>query len=167
MRFVWSFWAWIPVFLASVALFILMGLTFCDVLFRSLFNAPIEAATEITRLLMAVIVFSVLPLVSVQKKHIAVDLCDGLFQTLHLERLRDGLLFLICGLLMIWPAWRVMVLAERARDYGDVTEYLGIPTFWVGWFIALMLGVTALALAVHGLRTLLSRCPDFGAGGPQ
>ena len=87
MRFVWSFWVRIPVVVASVALFILMGLTFCDVLFRSLFNAPIEAATEITRLLMAVIVFSVLPLVSVQKKHIAVDLCDGLFQTLHLERL--------------------------------------------------------------------------------
>ena len=167
MRFVWSFWTRIPVVVASVALFILMGLTFCDVLFRSLFNAPIEAATEITRLLMAVIVFSVLPLVSVQKKHIAVDLCDGLFQSLRLERLRDGLLFLICGLLIIWPAWRVMVLAERAQDYGDVTEYLGIPTFWVRWFIALMLGVTALALAVHGLRTLIARCSDFGAGGPQ
>lgn len=165
MSHFWSFLAGLPIFVASVALFILMGLTFCDVLFRSLFNAPIEAATEVTRLLMAVIVFSVLPQVSVQKKHIAVDLCDGLFQFLRLERLRDGVLFLICGVLMVWPAWRVLVLAERARDYGDVTEYLGIPTFWVGWFIALTLGATALALLVHGLRTLLSRACEPDAGG--
>ncbi len=167
MRYFCFFLARIPVFVASAALFVLMGLTFCDVLFRSLLNAPIEAATEVTRLLMAVIVFSVLPLVSVQQKHIAVDLCDGLFQLLHLERLRDSLLFLICGVLIVWPAWRVMVLAERARDYGDVTEYLGIPAFWVGWFIALTLGATATALVIHGLRTLLSRSSNSSAGGQQ
>ena len=155
MSFFCSMLCRVPVFLASAALFALMGLTFCDVLLRSLFNAPIEAATELTRLLMAVLIFSVMPQISVQKGHIAVDLSDGLFRFLRLERLRDGLLLLVGGTMILWPAWRVLILAERARDYGDVTEYLGLPTFLIGWFIAAALAVTATAMLAVGARILL------------
>ena len=45
-------------------------------------------------------------------------------------------------------------LAERARDYGDVTEYLAIPQFYIGWFIALMTFVSAFVLVARGLITL-------------
>ena len=68
----------IPVFVACAALFALMVMTFCDVVLRSVANAPIEAATELTRILMAVVIFSVMPAVSARGDHISVDLTDGL-----------------------------------------------------------------------------------------
>ncbi|MEM7318451.1 MAG: TRAP transporter small permease subunit [Pseudomonadota bacterium] len=146
----------LPIYVACLALFVLMVMTFCDVLLRSIFNAPIEAATELTRILMAIMVFSVLPVISASNGHIAVDLTDGVFRRFRLSRVRDGLIHLLSGLMLIWPVQRVVILAERARDYGDVTEYLSIPTFLIGWFIALATAVTAATMVVTGLLYFLA-----------
>ncbi len=143
-----------PVLLASAALFILMLMTFSDVVLRSVFNAPIEAATELTRILMAVMVFAVMPVISARREHITVDLTDGFFKRYRLSNLRDGLVTLASGVMLVWPAMRVRVLAERARDYGDVTEYLSIPQFYIGWFIAVFTALTALILIAEGLVLL-------------
>ncbi|GAA6163636.1 hypothetical protein NBRC116590_13400 [Pelagimonas sp. KU-00592-HH] len=141
----------IPVLVASAALFILMVMTFCDVVLRSVFNAPIEAATELTRILMAILVFAVLPVVSSRNDHIAVDLTDGIFARLRLSHIRDGIIFIGSGIMLYWPIKRVYVLAERARDYGDVTEYLAIPQFYVGWFITVFTAIAAVAMIVTGI----------------
>ncbi len=141
----------IPVFVACAALFAMMAMTFCDVVSRSVFNAPIEAATELTRIFMAVVVFCVMPAVSARGEHISVDLADGVFDRFGLARWRDAAIFIVCGVMMIWPLQRVWILAERMRDYGDVTEYLAIPQFYVGWFIAASLAVTICAMIVAGL----------------
>lgn len=146
----------VPVVTACAALFALMVLTFCDVLLRSMLNAPIEAATELTRILMAVLVFSVLPVISVTNGHVAVDLADGIFRRLRLERLRDGLLLILCGGMMIWPVRKTWQLAERTRDYGDVTEYLAIPVYLIGWFIACAVAVSAAAMVLSGLLRLFA-----------
>ncbi len=146
----------VPTLVASAALFILMVMTFCDVILRSVFNAPIEAATELTRILMAILVFSVLPIISSRADHIAVDLTDGLFYRLRLHRLRDGLIYIASGIMLFWPVKRVWILAERARDYGDVTEYLSIPQFYIGWFIAIATAMAAIAMFVTGLMYLFA-----------
>ncbi len=141
----------LSVLVASSALFILMVMTFCDVILRSVFNSPIEAATELTRILMAILVFSVLPIISVTNGHIAVDLTDGIFHRLRLSRLRDAIIYLVSGAMLCRAAQRVWVLTERARDYGDVTEYLAIPTYLVGWFITISVAITALVMIITGL----------------
>lgn len=148
--------SFLPTLLACVALFILMVMTFFDVILRSIFNSPIEAATELTRILMAILVFSVLPMISAGKGQIAVDLTDNIFYHLKLTRARDALVYLVSGILLIWPIKRVWILAERARDYGDVTEYLSIPVFYVGWFIAGATAVTAVAMVMTGLLHIFS-----------
>lgn len=146
----------LPMLLASVTLFGLMALTFCDVILRSLLNAPVEAATELTRMAMAIVVFSALPVLSARGQHISVDLLDGLFARWRLSRLRDGVVTLVCGVILWVPANRVLALAERARDYGDSTEYLNIPTFYIGWFIAIMSFATAAAMVARGLLLLFA-----------
>ena len=133
-----------------------MVMTFCDVVLRSVFNAPIEAATELTRILMAILVFAVLPVMSARGDHIAVDLTDGLFARYRLSRLRDGIVYLFSGIMLYWPIQRVWILAERARDYGDVTEYLSIPQFYVGWFITVFTALAAIAMIVVGLLHLFA-----------
>ncbi|MDJ0630591.1 MAG: TRAP transporter small permease subunit [Rhodobacter sp.] len=149
----------IPILIASAALFILMVMTFCDVILRSSFNAPIEAATELTRILVAITVFAVLPHVSASSGHISVDLTDPFFQRFHLDRWRDGIIFVVCGGLLYWPTQRIITLADRTRGYGDVTEYLGIPQHYIMWFIAIATATAGIAMVVSGLLRLIA--PDL------
>ena len=59
----WRYMLLVPIWLAATVLFLLMSMTFLDVILRSVFNNPIESATELTRLFMAILVFSALPMV--------------------------------------------------------------------------------------------------------
>jgi len=147
--------AQLPSWLAAVALFVLMVMTFCDVILRSAFNSPIEAATELTRILMAIVVFASLPVISARGGQIAVDLLDPLFKG-WAARLRDGVVDIVSGLLLIWPARQCFKLAGRAMDYGDLTEYLGIPQFYIEYFIALATSATVVVLILRGLIELVA-----------
>lgn len=146
----------VPIWLACAALFVLMVMTFSDVILRSSFDSPIEAGTELTRILVAVMVFAVMPHISVSGGHIAVDLTDGIFETLRLTRLRDGLILILSGGMMYWPVAQVWTLAERTRSYGDVTEYLGLPQYLTMWFIASGITLAALAMVIAGVLTLVA-----------
>ncbi len=147
--------ALVPTWIAAAFLFALMTMTFADVLLRSAANNPIESATELTRLFMAVIVFASLPMVSWKGQHIAVDLLDPVFPA-ALARWRDILMDIACGAALLWPAKRIWDLAERARGYGDVTEYLGFPQYVPGWFVAFFTAVTALAFIARGVTRLVA-----------
>jgi len=144
-----------PLMLAVTALFLMMAMTFVDVVMRSALNTPIQAATELTRIMMAIVVFSSLPMVSGRAEHITVDLLDPIFPA-WLARWRDAIVSLVCGGMLGWPAARVVVLAERARDYGDLTEYLGIPQFYIAWFVAVFTYLTAAALIGRGLALIFA-----------
>lgn len=93
----------VPIWLACTALFILMRMTFSDVILRSSFDAPIEAGTELTRILVAVMVFAVMPYIPVTGGHIALDLTEGWFAKLGLTRLRNGITLLVSGGILLWP----------------------------------------------------------------
>ena len=147
-------WFRLPAGLAAMTLFALMVMTFADVVLRSVANNPIEAATELTRLFMAIIVFSSLPMVTWRGEHIVVDLFDGFFPGLA-GKIRDALLDLACGVLLVWPGWRVIELAERSRSYGDLTEYLNIPVFYIGWFIGISVLITAAVLVLRAVVRFL------------
>lgn len=146
----------VPMMMSSVALFALMVLTFADVVMRSVFNAPIEAATELIRIGIALLVFSALPVLSWREQHIAVDLLDTPFARMNLHRVRDGLVALACGAMLWLPAGRVVDLAFRAQSYGDQTEYLEIPTFYIALFIAAMTYLTSAVLILRGMLHLFA-----------
>lgn len=145
----------IPTWTAAFFLFALMAMTFFDVILRSTINNPIESATELTRLFMAIVVFATLPLVSWKGSHIVVDLLDPIFSR-RLAHIRDIVIDLICGVALLWPAKRVWELAERARSYGDVTEYLGLPQHYTGWFIAFFTLITALVFLARGITRIVA-----------
>ena len=149
-----GYWTGYPSLSPALALFALMVMTFCDVILRSSFNAPIQAATELTRIFVAVMVFAVLPHVSVTITISASISPTGSFRRYRLDRIRDGLMLIASAVMLIWPVQRVVVLAERTRSYGDVTEYLAIPQFYMMWFIAIATGTAAASMAVAGLLHL-------------
>ena len=151
----WKIIAQGPTYLAAATLFILMVMTFADVILRSAFNNPIESATELTRLFMAIMVFAALPMVTWKNSHIVVDLMDPMFSH-KAARVRDIVIDLVCGIVILWPAKRVFDLAERARDYGDRTEYLEMPQHYAGWFIAAFAMLTAIVFILRGLTQIFA-----------
>ena len=146
----------LPLLLAGAVLFLLMVMTFADVMLRSAFNAPIEAAPELTRMAVAIVVFSVMPVLSAQGKHISVDLLDGVLDRFGLRRATEALVSLACGVMLWWPSNRVADLAERARSYGDVTEFLAVPVHYLTWFIAIATFATMGVLILRGLALIFA-----------
>ncbi|MFP7674817.1 TRAP transporter small permease [Marivita sp. S0852] len=153
---VYHFLVQLPIWLACACLFALMVMTFSDVILRSSFDAPIEAATELTRIFVAVMVFSVMPHISVSDGHIAVDLTDGIFERFRLSRFRNGVVLVLSGVMLFWPVTQVWTLAERTRGYGDVTEYLGVPQFLTMYLIGAGITVAAIAMVITGALTLIA-----------
>ena len=136
---------------STLVLFVLMVMTCIDVVGRYFFNAPLDGATELTQLMMGVIVFAVLPTVSIREEHVTVDLLDMWFPA-KLINARQLALNVMVAVMMAAVAWRVWVIADLTAEYGDATEFLAIPLAPITYFIAIMSGATALALIVNIVR---------------
>lgn len=135
---------------AALSLFGLMALTFVDVIGRNAFSAPVPGGTELTELLMAAMVFSVLPAISRRNDHIVIDLLDE-FVPQRLRPLQLALANLLGGAAFAVIAWRVWVDAGKTADYGGITPYLGWPMAPFLYAMAVMAGATAVAFVVAAL----------------
>lgn len=133
---------------AALVLFGLVVLTCADVFGRYILLQPINGKTELTRMLMAVMIALVLPVVTARKEHIAVDLFDFLFRG-RAQAVRD-LVFdsLAAGSLLVL-AWWVGFRAMRLMSYGYLSDFLRLPLHPVAFFVAAMIGLAGLALAVR------------------
>lgn len=149
---------YLPSLLAAITLFALMVMTFADVILRSAFNAPLAAGTELTKIFMAIIVFAALPLVTWRGEGIVVDLLDPLFGR-TMARIRDILVDLASGILLLWPAFRIWDFVERTRSYGDTTEFLQIQLYPIVAMIAVSTSVTAIVLILRALAGIFR--PDL------
>lgn len=153
----------IPDGVSSLVLFALMVMTCVDVIGRELLNDPLDGATELTQLMLGIVVFAVLPTVSLREEHVSVDLLDIWFP----ERLigtRQAVLNFVMAAIMGVLAWRVWISAERTADYGDATEYLEIPIAPMEFFISVMCGIAALASLANVGRYCKGTGPMSGAG---
>ena len=147
---------WLSDGLSALVLFALMVMTCIDVFGREILGAPLDGATELTQLMMGVLVFAVLPVVSFREEHITVDLLDKWFPR-RLAPPRQVVLNLLSGVMMAVVCWRVWVIGEFQMEYGDSTEFLRIPLGPVSYFISVMSGIAALELFANVFRHLTGR----------
>lgn len=136
---------------SAATLFALMAMTCVDVFGREVLGAPLDGATELTQIMMGIIVFAVLPLVSFHERHITVDLLDRWFPR-RLVGFRRAVLNLAAAVIMAAVCWRVWVIGAYQSEYGDATEFLAIPLGPVSYFISAMSGVAAAALLANAVR---------------
>lgn len=153
--------AWALNIIAGLALLGLMLLTATDVLGRYFFNSPIDGATELTEIGVAIVVFTALPVISWRGESIVVDLFDGLY-SVRGALWRQRLIYLISAAAMVFIAQRVLVLGERSLSYGEVTEYLHITKGYVFICMACTMFLTASlqAFAIFTLRITESATHD-------
>ena len=127
-------------------------LTFTDVIGRRLFNSPVFGAHDITEHLMAVIVFSGLPLLTANRAHLSIDLFDRWLlqpQWRIWHYLVNGLIAAVLALI----AYEFAVSVQEANDMREVSQALGIPRAWMYAYLAITSGLAALAALTAGLPT--------------
>jgi len=128
---------------AAALLFAMMCLTFADVVLRYVFNAPIPGAFEVTELLLASLMFLGMPLVTLHREHVSVDLFDRLVPR-ALRRPCDLLVQIACTVCAAVLCWRMWHKAMESRQYGDITSVLELPLTPVFLIGSLAIGVMAL-----------------------
>lgn len=125
----------------AAILFLLMLVTFADVMGRYLFSLPLPGAFELTQILMAVLIFSGLPLVCAHEVNIRVDIVHGQLSE-RSRRMLDVFNHLAGTAALAALAWRLWVKAGATLAAGDLSMYLGLPMYPVCY---LMFALTALA----------------------
>jgi TRAP-type C4-dicarboxylate transport system permease small subunit len=149
---------------AAVILAGLTAITCIDVAGRELADAPLDGATELTRLGLAALVFCALPVATWNDQHIVVDLLDGVFPR-RLAGLRQLLVNLVAAAALAGVSVRAWQFADRSAEFGDVTEYLHLPVAPIVYLISALSGVTALLMLLNGLRGVRGHRPPPAAAG--
>ena len=128
---------------ASILLSCLMLVTFVDVVARYLFNRPIRGAFEVTELLLLVLIFAGLPLVSHADEHVTMDFIDRMLPAPAVPILIRTVHALVAAV-FFFLSWQVLIKAGKIAGYGDTTEVLRVPVGPFVYFMAAMIGLTAL-----------------------
>jgi len=136
----------IQLWLAALALIVLMLVTVADVFLRYLFNSPVRGSYDLVESMLLVFVFNGLAAGFFLRRNVVIDLIDsavGPRGTVVLVRIAD-LLSVVCLCLLMWA---MLNPALQAYDYGDRKLELNLPIY-VLWIVAFlgMLGTTFCAL---------------------
>lgn len=133
---------------AALLLVALALLTCVDVVGRYFLNQPLTGAFELTELAMGALVFSSLPLVTLRRQQVTVDLFES-FVPRAWRRAQNTLADLVaaaCAGVIAWQLWRK---AANMVSAGETTATLEIPVYPLVYYMALLAWVTvALMLAM-------------------
>jgi TRAP-type transport system small permease protein len=143
--------------LASAAvLAILVVLTFADVGGRYLFNKPVYGAYELVEILMGALIFTALPVVTFDDRHITIDLLDTVTPQ-WVTPWRDFLVNVLSALALAIIAWQLYVLGNDKASYNDVTSFLRIPQAPVMYGMAILCASAAVAAGIAAFLVLRRR----------
>lgn len=140
--------------LVALLLFVMMTLTFVDVIGRYFFNRPLQASYEITEVLLATAIFAALPLATLRREHVTVSLFDRLFQG-SARRVQQFAVGLISFVVLSGMSWRLAGQARTLAEYGDRSLFMQIPYAGVVWFMAAMAAISSvivLGLTLSAIR---------------
>ncbi|MDK6201906.1 TRAP transporter small permease [Oligella urethralis] len=142
--------------ISSIVLFALMVLTCADVIGRYFLHSPILGATELTKIGLAVVVFTSLPVITWKGGQIVVDLIDNFFSS-KIIRLIAAISSVLVAISLYFVAFRIYAIGARTLKRGIVTDFLYIPTGYVIQYIAIFSWITALGLVLFTVLNAFKR----------
>lgn len=130
----------------------MVALTFADVIGRRIVGKPIYGANDITEHLMALVVFSGLPLVTAAAAHLTIDLLDKLVNKPWMLWWRV-LISALVSLVLAVVAWLFIKHGLNASRISEVSQALRVPRAPLYFFMAIscaLSALAALAIAITG-----------------
>ena len=129
-------------YVASGFLIILMLLTVVDVFLRYFFNSPLTGTTEISQLMMIIIVFPALGWAAIDRAHIRVDLLVNQLPN-RPKALFSSITLLIALGIYIIIAWRSFL---ESAVVNRQTSLINLPFAPFYWLMSVSLAVFCLAI---------------------
>lgn len=131
--------------ISSVVIFIMMVLTFVDVIGRYVFHSPIYGGTEIISALLALTIFSGLGVINARDEHITVELLDDQFRRLLTPVVYEIIIQAFSVVAMTLIAVVLFEHAWEAYKVKKLTEVLEMPVFYVSSIVAVFAIVSVLS----------------------
>lgn len=142
--------------MVAIALCFMMALTVVDVTGRFVFNRPIPGSFEVMEFCLAIVVFSALPLVTWDRRHITVSLFDTLFRGAGYrvqQSLVQGASLLGMGVI----CWRMWDQGNRLDRTQAITGYLEWPVAPIAYFMSVLAGLASLLIVMLLWRAVAGR----------
>lgn len=136
--------------IVAVLMFLMMGLTFIDVVGRYGLDMPIPGGFEIIEFVMGTMIFSAIPVVSHNNSHITVGLFDNAFKG-AVRRVQQTFVLVFSTITVGFMGWRLWAAAMRDHLSGKIGQQLDVP---VAPVIFGMSGLSFLACLLLALLTV-------------
>lgn len=131
--------------ISSVVLFIMMVLTFVDVIGRYVFHKPIFGGTEIISALLALTIFAGLGVINARDDHIVVELFEDRFQRLLSPLIYEIVIQVFSVFAMTLVAAVLIEHALEAYKVDKLTEVLEMPVYYITGTVAIFAVVSVLS----------------------
>jgi len=142
-------------FITALLLFVMMALTFVDVIGRYVFTAPVFGAAEMVQFLLAMTIFGGLCLINARDEHITVELFESQLDR-WIPNLRRVIVQLFSVVVMAIIAFELFKFAIDAQTVGTRTVVLEWPFAVVAFTVA---GLSVISLVCQILGLMLPRDP--------
>lgn len=137
--------------IGAVSLLILMVTVFIDVVGRNLLNTPLPWGTELLEIVLAVMIFSIYPLLALGFGHITVDLIQVRPGLHRVQRILSSTIGAAVFALIAWCMGRQSL---RAATYGEATPLLNVPLSWMLGGIGVMAAISTLAFVLAAVNSI-------------
>jgi TRAP-type C4-dicarboxylate transport system permease small subunit len=139
-------------YVSAVMLGCMMMLTVIDVFMRYVLNAPITGATEVSELMMVIVVFPALAWIAVERTHIRVDLL--VVKWPH----RTQLLFEIVTLLLALATFVIITWQSvlESMEVNMATSLLEVPEAPFHWIMTVGFAMLCLAIVSHMVENVVT-----------
>ena len=134
-------------------------LTFVDVTGRRLFGKPVFGAHDLTEHLMALLVFTGLPLLTLAAMHLKVDLFDKVLMRPRFAWWLKTTAFLMAAVFALL-AWTLAGKAITAATFTEVSQGLNIPRAPLYGWMAVCAALSALAAIYTAFAAPISVAHD-------
>ncbi len=141
--------------IAAALLFVLMTVTCLDVIGRYVFERPLSGAFELSEIILSMIVYAALPLITLNKEHVTIDLLDRYIPEKAVGALRL-LINLMTAAVLSLVTYALFQKTGQIFGSGMRTDTLFIP---LGIVSALMTAATTMA-AVIAVMLAFERAPS-------
>ncbi|MFC1862703.1 TRAP transporter small permease [Thermodesulfobacteriota bacterium] len=135
-------------YVATVVLGLMMLLTVADVFLRYFFNSPITGTTEMTELMLVVVVFPAFAWCAIQGRHVKVDLIVALFPP-RIQVFIDSFTLLATLGIYIVITWQSFF---EAMETHTATSLIGLPHapfYWIMAFGFVLFCLSILSLVIE------------------
>lgn len=131
----------------AFVVFAMMALTTVDVTARYVFSAPVPGGFEIMQFMMALVIFTALPLVTWNGGHIVVSIFDGFFKgaVRYVQRLFALTVSAVAIAVICWRMWKQ---GDVLADGDQITGFLEWPIAPIAYAMSVLAAITLVIVLV-------------------